>query len=98
MCLYRLSYVRVVAIMECAVCDAHQSLQLSVVSVLAIAFKKAESCNEVSFLHEVTSIWQSQLFLLLGLNFGSHCLVTLDGGSWSSEHFYNFRADLNLNL
>ena len=81
------SYVRVVAIMECTVCNAHQGFQLGVMRVLAVTFKKAQSCNEVSFLHEMACVWQSKLLLLLGLHFGGHRLVTLDGRSWSREHF-----------
>ena len=92
-------HLRIVAIVKGAVGDAQESLDFGVVGVLAIAFKQAEGRDEVSLLHKVSGLGQTELLLLLpGLHFGSHLLVSLDGRSGSREHFYYYRADLNLNL
>jgi len=82
--------LRIVTVVESAVGDAHKSLQLGVMGVLAITFEQAERCDEISLLHEVIGVWQSELLLLLGLNLGGHSLVTLDSRSWSCKHILLF--------
>ena len=51
--------------MKGTISDAKQRFRLRIVSVLAIAFKERQSCDEITFLQEVVSVWQPELFLLL---------------------------------
>ena len=56
-------HLLVVAVMEGAVGDAEECLCLGIVAVLAIALKQGQSCEEVSLLEEVGSVWQFHLLL-----------------------------------
>ena len=44
--------------MEGAIGDAEQSPDLGVVGVLAIALKKSERRDKITFLQEVVCVWQ----------------------------------------
>ena len=75
----------VVAIMEGTVCDTKECLGFGIVAVLAIAFEKGQSCEEISLLQEVGSVWQFHL-LLNNHSMGS----TLSGsrlGAWQLTCF-----------
>ena len=56
----------VVAIVECAVSDAHKSLDVMSVRVLSVALQKGQGCHPVSLLDERSGIGHFVLDLLLG--------------------------------
>ena len=52
-----LKNLRIVATMKGTISDAKQRFRLRIVSVLAVAFKERQSCDEITLLQEVVSIW-----------------------------------------
>jgi hypothetical protein len=56
----------VIAIVKSAISDSLQGLEIMPVRILLVAFKNGQGSNEVSFLQEVSHIWQLVLLLLYG--------------------------------
>jgi hypothetical protein len=57
-------YLLIVSVMESAVGDSEESLELVVVAVFAVALEEGEGRQEVSLLHEVGRIGQLHLLSL----------------------------------
>lgn len=92
-----LMFLLVVAIMESAVSDAHECLDIMSVRVLLVAIKDCQGSYEISLLQEVRHIRELVLFLFivfkrndmyrfLGECLGKGFLFPLNSGTWS-HHF-----------